>query len=118
MVTGAVMTDYTSPVNTNLQTYPTVRMSGNYAGICLWGDNDDVPTAIVLSAKAAKPDAVIYEVSPPEKAIVKAISLVGPGDSILWAGPGHQDYRDIRGVRTPYSARALAREALRNAGWK
>ena len=55
MVTGAVMTDYTSPVNAQLQTYPTVRMSGNYAGICLWGDNDDVPTAIVLSAKSAKP---------------------------------------------------------------
>ena len=55
MVTGAVLTDYVSPVNANLQTYPTVRMSGNYAGICLWGDNDDVPTAIVLSAKAAKP---------------------------------------------------------------
>lgn len=59
----------------------------------------------------------IHEVSPPEAAIVKAVSLAGEGDSILWAGPGHQDYRDIEGVRTPYSARELARAALREAGW-
>jgi len=60
----------------------------------------------------------IYEVSPPEAAIVKAVSLAREGDSILWAGPGHQDYRDIEGVRTPYSARELARAALREAGWE
>jgi UDP-N-acetylmuramoyl-L-alanyl-D-glutamate--2,6-diaminopimelate ligase len=59
----------------------------------------------------------IHEVSPPEAAIIKAVSLAREGDSILWAGPGHQDYRDIEGVRTPYSARELARAALREAGW-
>ena len=53
----------------------------------------------------------------PRRAIVAAVGLVGEGDAILWAGPGHQDYRDIRGVRTPYSARELARRALRDAGW-
>jgi UDP-N-acetylmuramoyl-L-alanyl-D-glutamate--2,6-diaminopimelate ligase len=57
------------------------------------------------------------EVSPPEKAIRAAVALAGEGDSILWAGPGHQDYRDIEGVRTPYSARDEARAALREAGW-
>ena len=59
----------------------------------------------------------ILEVSPPEAAIVAAVALAKEGDSILWAGPGHQDYRDIEGVRTPYSARELARQALREAGW-
>jgi len=59
----------------------------------------------------------IHEVSPPEKAIRVAVALAREGDSILWAGPGHQDYRDIRGVRTEYSARAEARAALREAGW-
>ena len=55
--------------------------------------------------------------SPPEAAIREAVSLAREGEAILWGGPGHQDYRDIRGVRTPYSAREEARKALREAGW-
>ena len=81
-------------------------------------DPDSIRATLVAAARQARPDAEIYEVSPPEDAIVKAVSLAQPGDSILWAGPGHQDYRDIKGVRTPYSARALARQALKDAGWK
>lgn len=72
---------------------------------------------LVDCAKTAYPEREIYEVSPPEAAIRKAVSLAKPGDSILWAGPGHQDYRDIEGVRTPYSARAEARAALKEFGW-
>ncbi|MFM1983749.1 MAG: hypothetical protein RL723_184 [Actinomycetota bacterium] len=73
--------------------------------------------ALMDAAKEAKPNLEIYEVSPPEAAIRKAVSLAMPGDAILWAGPGHQDYRDIEGVRTPYSARHEAREALKENGW-
>jgi len=73
-------------------------------------------TLIEGAALAAHP-AELHEVSPPEKAIRVAVSLAREGDSILWAGPGHQDYRDIEGVRTPYSAREEARAALREAGW-
>ena len=62
-------------------------------------------------------EAELHEVSPPEKAIRAAVALAKEGDSILWAGPGHQDYRDIEGVRTPYSARDEARDALRENGW-
>lgn len=80
-------------------------------------DPDAIRAMLLEGARATSPDHEIHEVSPPEAAIVKAVSLVGPGDAILWAGPGHQDYRDIRGVRTPYSARELARRALRDAGW-
>jgi UDP-N-acetylmuramoyl-L-alanyl-D-glutamate--2,6-diaminopimelate ligase len=72
---------------------------------------------LVASAKAAVPEREVYEVSPPEQAIRKAVQLAGPEDSILWAGPGHQDYRDIQGKRTVYSAREQARQALREAGW-
>ncbi|WP_314422187.1 UDP-N-acetylmuramoyl-L-alanyl-D-glutamate--2,6-diaminopimelate ligase [uncultured Microbacterium sp.] len=78
---------------------------------------DAIRATLVEGARRARPDAEIHEFSPPEKAIVAAVGLVGDGDAILWAGPGHQDYRDIRGVRTPYSARELARRALRDAGW-
>jgi len=80
-------------------------------------DPDSIRATLVEGARRARPDAEIHEYSPPERAIIEAVALVGDGDAILWAGPGHQDYRDIRGVRTPYSARELARRALRDAGW-
>lgn len=80
-------------------------------------DPDSIRATLLEGARRARPDAEIYEYSPPERAIVEAVALVGDGDAILWAGPGHQDYRDIRGVRTPYSARELSRRALREAGW-
>lgn len=80
-------------------------------------DPASIRKTLIDSAVAARPNLEIYEVSPPEAAIRKAVSLAGPGDAILWAGPGHQDYRDIRGVRTPYSARQEARNALKEFGW-
>jgi UDP-N-acetylmuramoyl-L-alanyl-D-glutamate--2,6-diaminopimelate ligase len=80
-------------------------------------DPASIRKTLLEGAAMAEHTPEIHEVSPPEEAIRFAVSLAGEGDSILWAGPGHQDYRDIRGVRTPYSARELAREALREAGW-
>lgn len=80
-------------------------------------DPASIRKTLVEAARKARPNLDIFEVSPPEAAIRKAVSMAQPGDAILWAGPGHQDYRDIRGVRTPYSARHEAREALRENGW-
>ncbi|MDO8382899.1 MAG: UDP-N-acetylmuramoyl-L-alanyl-D-glutamate--2,6-diaminopimelate ligase [Microbacterium sp.] len=80
-------------------------------------DPDSIRATLIEGARRARPDAEIHEYSPPELAIEAAVDMVGEGDAILWAGPGHQDYRDIRGVRTPYSARELARRALKARGW-
>lgn len=80
-------------------------------------DADSIRKTLVEGANLADNQAELYDVSAPEMAIRKAISLAREGDTILWAGPGHQDFRDIEGVRTPYSARAEARAALREAGW-
>lgn len=80
-------------------------------------DPVSIRATLVEGAGLAEHPAELFEVAQPEAAIRRAVSLAGEGDSILWAGPGHQDYRDIRGVRTPYSARAEARAALREAGW-
>jgi UDP-N-acetylmuramoyl-L-alanyl-D-glutamate--2,6-diaminopimelate ligase len=76
-----------------------------------------IRATLMEGALLAEHQPELYEVSPPEQAIRKAVSLAKEGDSILWAGPGHQDYRDIEGVRTPYSARHEARLALAEAGW-
>ena len=80
-------------------------------------DPASIRQMLVEPARKAFPGMQIVEVSPPEAAIDYAVDLAREGDAILWAGPGHQDYRDIRGVRTVYSARALAREALSRHGW-
>ena len=80
-------------------------------------DPDEIRAMLIEGAGLAEHQAELHEVSPPEQAIRHAVSLAREGDAILWAGPGHQDYRDIRGERTPYSARDLARAALREAGW-
>jgi UDP-N-acetylmuramoyl-L-alanyl-D-glutamate--2,6-diaminopimelate ligase len=80
-------------------------------------DPESIRATLIEGANLAERQAELHEVSPPEKAIRVAVALAQEGDSILWAGPGHQDYRDIRGERTPYSARAEARKALREAGW-
>jgi len=100
------------------------RVSSEYSDILVITDHHprfEDPTSIratlIEGAALAEHQAELHEVSPPEQAIRAAVSLAREGDSILWAGPGHQDYRDIQGVRTPYSARAEARAALREAGW-
>lgn len=80
-------------------------------------DPASIRKTLVDAARSFRPDLQVLEVSPPEAAIRAAVKLVSPGDAILWAGPGHQDYRDIQGVRTPYSARVEARAALNEAGY-
>jgi UDP-N-acetylmuramoyl-L-alanyl-D-glutamate--2,6-diaminopimelate ligase len=81
-------------------------------------DPASIRATLIEGANLAEHQAELHEVSPPESAIRAAVALAKEGDSILWAGPGHQDYRDIEGVRTPYSARDEARTALREAGWE
>ena len=55
MVTGAVLTDYFTAVNDALQTNPVLKMDGDYCGLALWGDRDDVPTGVVLQAGNSTP---------------------------------------------------------------
>jgi UDP-N-acetylmuramoyl-L-alanyl-D-glutamate--2,6-diaminopimelate ligase len=100
------------------------RVASEYSDILVITDHhprfenaESIRKTLIEGAGLAEHQAELHEVSPPERAIRHAVSLAREGDSILWAGPGHQDYRDIEGVRTPYSARAEARAALREAGW-
>ena len=76
-----------------------------------------IRAAVVAGARAAGTDAEILEVGPPEAAVARAVELAGEGDAILWAGPGHQRYRDIAGVKVPFDAAGVAQDALAAAGW-
>ncbi len=73
------------------------------------------------------PDAIIADILPgvgdaphivePDRrrAIEKAIANARPGDLVLIAGKGHENYQDIHGVKTHFDDREIAREILR---WK
>ena len=45
-------------------------------------------------------------------AIERAIEMAGPGDVVLLAGKGHEDYQDIGGVKLPFDDREVAERAL------
>ncbi|WP_233255437.1 Mur ligase family protein [Naasia lichenicola] len=76
-----------------------------------------IRATLVRAARRAVPDGELYEIPDPRTALRHAVSLAAPGDSILYAGPGHEDYQEIEGVKYEYSARDDARLALREAGW-
>lgn len=82
-----------------------------------WEESEPIRAALYAGAAENPPPGGLYNISPPEDAVVKAVSLAGPDDVVLWMGPGHQDFREIQGVRYPYSPRQLMLDALRDAGW-
>jgi len=99
------------------------RAAAELADVVIVTDDDprrEDPAQIrsgLLAGAREVPGIEIYEVPDPTEAISFAVSLVGEGDSVLWSGPGSQSYRDIGGVKVPYSAREEARKALMGAGW-
>lgn len=99
------------------------KAAAELADVVIITDDDprrEDPTQIrqgLLEGARSVPGAEVYEVPDPSEAIRLALSMIGPGDSVLWSGPGSQSYRDIGGVKVPYSARDEARAALAEAGW-
>ncbi len=76
-----------------------------------------IRSALLTGAHAAAHPAEILEVPSQARAIRTAVERAGEGDTILWAGPGHEDHIEVRGEKLPFSARDEARQALREAGW-
>jgi UDP-N-acetylmuramoyl-L-alanyl-D-glutamate--2,6-diaminopimelate ligase len=76
-----------------------------------------IRAALIEGARAAVPDREIHEIPDPRAAFRAALALASEGDAILYAGPGHEDYHEVKGVKIPYSARDDAKQALREAGW-
>lgn len=73
--------------------------------------------SLIEGAQRAVPDREIIEIADPREAFRAALALAHEGDAVLYAGPGHEDYHEVAGVKIPYSARDDARQALREAGW-
>ena len=87
--------------------------------VCDYHPRTEDPAAIraqlIAGAREAN-HAEILEVADPREAVRRAISIAGPDDVILYAGPGHEDYQEVAGQHLPYSARDEVRGALREAG--
>ena len=73
------------------------------------------PTAIVREVEAGVPphraDRVTTVVDRRE-ASQHAVQMARPGDAVVIAGKGHEDYQIIGTVKRPFDDRVVAREAL------
>lgn len=83
----------------------------------LWLTSDnprsETPTAIIADMRAGLTGrACVHEEPDRRAAIAAALGRAGPDDLVVIAGKGHEDYQEARGVRVPFSDRALVAELL------
>lgn len=83
-----------------------------------WEDPDVIRAQLYEGAAENPPAGGLFDIADPEEAIDKAVSLAVDGDAILWCGPGHQDFLDVRGTRVAYDFPQLSLDALRRHGWE
>lgn len=81
------------------------------------------PAAIIEDIKTgiSKTGGKHVEIIDRKEAVKYAISHAEPGDIIVLAGKGHEDYQEIRGVKYPMDERTLIAEAVRELkrqGWE
>lgn len=83
--------------------------------VILTSDNPrtESPAKIIADAKQGIPDGSTFEVVVDRReAIHRAIQLAQPGDVVVIAGKGHEDYQIIGRTKHPFDDRQVAREAL------
>ncbi len=69
------------------------------------------PLAIIDEIVAGMPHYFDYEIIPDRrKAIERAVFLSQPGDLILIAGKGHEEYQEVAGIRHHFSDREILRQ--------
>ncbi len=100
-----------------LRRYEMGEVSGKLADLTIiTSDNprDEEPQAIIDDIKTgmAKTNGAYVEIPDRKEAIAYAIHHGEPGDIIVLAGKGHEDYQEIRGKKYPMDERVLIREIL------
>ena len=60
----------------------------------------------------AKTDGRYVEICDRKEAIKYAITHGEPGDIVILAGKGHEDYQEIKGVKHPMDERVLIQEVM------
>ncbi|MEE9208734.1 MAG: UDP-N-acetylmuramoyl-L-alanyl-D-glutamate--2,6-diaminopimelate ligase [Gemmatimonadota bacterium] len=74
------------------------------------------PAKIVADIVADLPQGVYEVVLDRREAIERGVGLLGPGDSLLLAGKGHETYQIVDGKRTPFDEAEIVAELLRTEG--
>lgn len=101
-----------------LRRFEMGEVSGNYADFTIiTSDNPrfEKPRDIIEDIKIGmqKTTGKYIEICDRKKAIAYAISHGQPGDIIVLAGKGHEDYQEIEGVKYPMDERVLIAEILK-----
>lgn len=97
--------------------YEMGEVSGRMADLTIiTSDNPrtEEPQAIIDDIKTGigKTDGKYVEICDRKEAIAYAIDHGEPGDIIVLAGKGHEDYQEINGVKYPMDERVLIQEIL------
>lgn len=100
-----------------LRRYEMGEVSGRLADLTIiTSDNprDEEPQAIIDDIKIgiSKTAGHYVEIADRKEAIAYAICHGQPGDIIVLAGKGHEDYQEIKGKKYPMDERALIRDIL------
>ena len=100
-----------------LRRYEMGEVSGRHADLTIiTSDNPrfEEPQAIIEDIKKGigKTGGDYVEICDRKEAIKYAIHHGEPGDIIVLAGKGHEDYQEIRGVKTPMDERDLISDIL------
>jgi UDP-N-acetylmuramoyl-L-alanyl-D-glutamate--2,6-diaminopimelate ligase len=80
-------------------------------------DPAKIRDALMSGAVEAGSTAELHEIADQREAVRFALSGARSGDTILYAGPGHEDYQEVNGIKISYNAREDVRVALSEAGW-
>lgn len=100
-----------------LRRYEMGEISGTYADFTIiTSDNprDEEPEDIIADIKIGmqKTSGKYIEICDRKEAIAYAIHHGEPGDIIVLAGKGHEDYQEIKGVKYPMDERDLIADIL------
>lgn len=104
-----------------LRRYEMGEVSGKLADFTIiTSDNPrfEEPLDIIEDIKTGirKTEGVYIEIPDRKEAIRYAITHGEPGDIVVLAGKGHEDYQEIKGVQYPMDERVLIREILEEEG--
>lgn len=104
-----------------LRRYEMGEVSGRLADLTvITSDNprNEEPQAIIDDIKKgiAKTDGEYVEIADRKEAVRYVIAHGRPGDVIVLAGKGHEDYQEIRGVKYPMDERVLIQDILKEMG--